>query len=156
MRIDLPSTVRKPALVAAAASVLMACQGCVQRKLQIRSRPQDAPVWVDEQYAGETPVDLPFTHYGGRRLRVGPIRDEDGTATYQSSEEIVNIKAPWYQKFPLDFFSEVLWPGTVEDIHLHKVHLAPVERVDDEDGEQRIMDEAREFRDRAGHPPEDR
>ena len=49
--------------------------GCVERELLIRTEPAGAPVWVDEEYVGLSPIVYPFHHYGTRRLRVGPIRE---------------------------------------------------------------------------------
>ena len=64
-------------LAAAFSSVLLlTVTGCVERKMYIRSEPGGAPVWLDETYAGVTPLEHPFVHYGVRRVRVGPLRDE--------------------------------------------------------------------------------
>ena len=65
---------------------LAACVwGCVERQMLIRWEPAGgagreaqslrAPVWVDEEYVGLTPVTYRFSHYGTRRVRVGPIRE---------------------------------------------------------------------------------
>jgi hypothetical protein len=101
--------------------------GCVERKLIIESDPPGAPVWIDEQYAGVTPLDYPFAHYGTRSVRVGPLRDENGRLTYRESERVFDIDWPYYERFPIDFFYEVLYPRTLVDEHrLPEFALEPV------------------------------
>lgn len=102
--------------VIALATLLAAC-GCVERVLLIRSEPSRAPVYVDEQYAGVTPLDFRFRHYGTRRVRVGPVRDPGGALLYGPVEQDFRVVAPWYEKWPVDFLAEVLWPGTLRDVH---------------------------------------
>lgn len=119
--------------------------GCVERKMMIRSDPEGAPAWVDEEPVGTTPVEVPFEHYGRRRIRVGPITDEAGSVQYLEAERMLETVPPWYELFPLDFFSEVLWPGTLVDKHRIDVQLsAPEERF-----QLRGVDAAREVRDEA-------
>ncbi len=144
-------------MIAVLACAVLCLPGCVHRQLHIRSEPPGAPVWVDEEYVGTTPVEIRFTHYGGRRVRVGPIREiEDGSTLYRSSEALVRLKAPWYQKFPLDFFFEVLWPATINDIHNYHVSLIASETLEDDEKIIRdTLEEARQFRDSADRPPDD-
>ena len=156
--------------------IALSC-GCVERKMLIRSSPSGAPVWVDEKPAGTTPVDYSFVHYGLRRIRVGPIRekvmlepseeseagsgarapgDEKGRILYRAAEGEVEIKPPWYQRFPVDFFYEVLYPGLLVDEQLVELTLKPVsdlpERFTRERAEE-IVKEAEEFRNEALTPP---
>jgi len=148
----------KKLLPVIAACMFLLLTGCVQRKLCIRSEPAGAPVWVDEEYAGLTPTDIEFTHYGNRRLRIGPIRNEDGATLYQSKETIYKTVPPFYQRFPLDFFFEVLWPGTITDKHLYETDLLPAEKPDRADVDRRIREiiqEGTDFREKSGKPPED-
>jgi hypothetical protein len=105
-----------------AGTVLLAA-GCVERRMLIRSEPPGAPVWVDEQHLGSTPVDHPFVHYGWRRVRIGPIRDADDKVQYLEKQLEVEVPAPWYETFPLDFFFEVLYPGRMTDEHLLPVFV---------------------------------
>ncbi len=111
-----------------AALALLAC-GCVERRVFIRSHPPGAPVWVDEEYVGVTPVAQEFRHYGWRRIRVGPVRDEGGRVRYREQRKELAVRAPWYETFPLDFFFEVLWPFTLQDRHAAPIFvLDPVEQ----------------------------
>ncbi len=141
----------KVALLALAAA-LCAC-GCVERRMLIRSEPPGAPVWVDEQYVGLTPVDPAFAHYGARRVRVGPIRDGLDKVRHLEQERVVEVRAPWYEKFPIDFFFEVIWPGRLVDEHeVPAFALEPaVPRTAAERSERvkQVQEEAAEFRDRA-------
>jgi len=96
---------------------ILTATGCVQRALIIKSDPTGAPVYVNGEHAGHTPLRHPFVTYGVYKIHVGPLRDEKGMLLHESAEREVPVRAPWYQKIPLDFFAEVLWPGTIEDIH---------------------------------------
>ncbi len=125
--------------------------GCVERRMLIRSVPTGAPVWIDEQPAGATPLDLPFAHYGARRIRVGPLRDENDKRTHAEMERVVEVEPPWYEKWPIDFFAEVLYPGRLVDEHsvppfvLPTVEIAPA----DEGRVERLRADADAFRERA-------
>ena len=155
--------------------------GCVTRKMIIRSNPPGAPVWVDERYAGETPVEIPFTYYGTRKVQVGPVRssdvktantaegeqaekgnsaDEEETAprmTHKPVIQMVKLKAPLYDVFPIDFFTNVLLPLEIK----HEVPLsfdlpsADMPGSGEGDAEARaraVMERATRFRSRALHP----
>jgi hypothetical protein len=134
-------------------SVLLAFSaGCVERKLIIESDPPGAPVWVDQSFAGVTPLDFPFAHYGTRNVRVGPIRNENGRVTYLESERVFDIEWPYYQRFPLDFFYEVLYPRTLVDEH--RLPVFELEPVKVEEGQAQmtlegLREEANAFRRRA-------
>jgi len=74
----------------------------------VRTDPPDATVWVDDQVVGKTPLDIPYTWYGKRLLAV----ERKG---YAQVREIVALNPPWWQYFPLDFITDVLFPFTLED-----------------------------------------
>lgn len=140
--------------VAALAVVL--CAGCVERCILIRSDPPGAPVWVDEEYVGQTAMVHAFAHYGTRRIRVGPVRDESGKMAYEEQEMLLETRAPWYQTFPLDFFAEVLWPGRIIDWHVPPVfHLdraSPRAADSGEEDLKQLLKDAESFRRRALAP----
>ena len=139
-----------------AALALAACSGCVERKMSLRSQPAGAPVWLDEAKIGTTPVVTSFSHYGIRRLRVGPIRDEAGQVQYFSVEREVEIKAPWYERFPRDFFFEVLWPWTLVDEHEVEFTLRPVSEAPPglygKERAAQVLKEAKAFREKGLTP----
>ena len=82
--------------------------GCVERKLTIVTEPAEAAVWLNDEEIGSTPVTVNFNWYGDYSVRIE-----------KPGYEIVNthrmLKQPAHDKFPLDFFAEVLWPGTIKD-----------------------------------------
>lgn len=127
--------------------------GCVERRMLIRSEPPGAPVWVDEEYAGVTPLEYGFSFYGYRGVRVGPIRDENEKVKYLERETVVQIKAPWYETFPIDFFFEVLYPGRMTDVHVLPVFLlqdvAEVPPAAGQPSVEALRQRAKEFRDTA-------
>ncbi len=117
-------SMRKQVVVSSAFLMVFAlCAGCVERKVLIRSEPSGVLAWVDEKRVGSTPVDLTFSHYGRRKIRVGPVRGSGGRIQWLAAERMVEIKAPWYQQYPLDFFFEVLWPWTMVDEHEVRIVL---------------------------------
>ncbi|MEJ7595900.1 MAG: PEGA domain-containing protein [Planctomycetaceae bacterium] len=73
--------------------------GCVHRRVTINSYPSGALVKVDGKDIGYTPASFDYTWYGTREVQL--LRDG-----YETHTELVEIPAPWYQKFPLDFVSD--------------------------------------------------
>ena len=143
------------ALLIVVGVVLLLAVGCVERTVLIRSEPAGAPVWLDEVRVGETPLAHPFSHYGTRRIRVGPIRDEQGAIAYSEAERLVKISPPWYEKFPLDFFSEVLYPWTLLDEHAVEFELLPPSGEEGAFGEEQareVLKQGEEFREEGLSP----
>jgi len=97
------------ALVAVAFSAAFLL-GCVHRRLTIRSDPPGALVRLEDREVGRTPVTVSFDFYGVRTISL----EKDGYVRLVRDTE---IKAPWYQVFPIDFFAEVLYPGHIFDDH---------------------------------------
>ncbi|MEC9477385.1 MAG: PEGA domain-containing protein [Planctomycetota bacterium] len=99
-------------------SSILLCSGCVERALVIRSEPVGAKVFIDGIDAGTTPVRVPFDFYGTRDVLVRMEEDEKrGERSLSPIRRIVKLTPPWYQRFPLDFISENLWPGKLTVIH---------------------------------------
>jgi hypothetical protein len=73
--------------------------GCMHRRLTIRSDPPGAAVLVDGEEIGYTPVSFDYTYYGTREIRL--IKDGYQTLTTQ-----VKLSTPWYQILPLEFVSD--------------------------------------------------
>ena len=93
--------------------------GCrAQRELVIESEPPGAEVRLEERVVGVTPLELPFVHYGARRLTL----HHDGYLTWSSR---IEVRAPWYGRFPWDLFSEVLFPIGWRDRQKFQVELEP-------------------------------
>jgi hypothetical protein len=83
--------------------------GCgVRRRLNVRTNPPGALVYVDNQLIGETPCGVDFTYYGTREIRVV----KPGFEPLAINQP---IPTPWYEYPPLDFVSENLWPAKIRD-----------------------------------------
>ena len=44
---------------------------------------------------------------------------------YETLKTHWDVRPPWFQLVPLDFFAEVLWPGHVHDTHARHFVLEP-------------------------------
>jgi hypothetical protein len=89
--------------------------GCVDRSLTIRTDPVGARVFIDGVDVGESPVTLPFSHYGTRAVLVRMEEDDQrGERSLAPQHRLVHLSPPWYQRFPIDIVSDLLWPGTIE------------------------------------------
>jgi hypothetical protein len=99
-----------PALLA------LSVAGCAaQRVLHITSEPEGAVVRLDDQTVGTTPLDLPFAHYGIRRVTLY----KPGFRTHSRQ---IELDSPWYGRFPFDLITEVLLPlGWKDDRRYHVV-----------------------------------
>lgn len=104
----------------AVAGLLLLAPGCVRRALVVESEPPGAEVWIDGENLGPSPVRVPFDHYGRREI----VLSKGGYALIRGTREIA---APWYERFPLDFFAENLWPGTLVDERYFFYTLSPEE-----------------------------
>ena len=98
----------RAALIGIVVMLLVAGAGCVKRSLLVKSDPPGAAVFIDDQEVGTTPVTVPFYQYGYREVRL----EKDG---YETKAEVVQIKPPASQVYPLDFFTDVLLPATIYD-----------------------------------------
>ncbi len=92
--------------------------GCVTRRLTVRSNPPGAMVYIDDYEIGPTPVSVPYTYYGTRKI----VLVKDGFETLTVLQE---IPTPWYQYFPLDFFSENVVPVEIRDQRTVDFNLVP-------------------------------
>lgn len=82
--------------------------GCVERRLTINTRPQGALVALNDEEIGLSPVTVSFNWYGDYNVRIS----KDGFETLNTHRE---LKGPWYDKFPYDFFAQLLNPKRIED-----------------------------------------
>ena len=109
-----------PRLALGLAAATFALAGCrAQRELVISTDPPGAEIRVDgELQESRTPAHIPFTSYGVRRITLYL----DGYVTYS---EAFDVEAPWYAYFPIDVFSEILFPFGWRDRHRLRVKLVP-------------------------------
>ena len=108
---------RIPLLLLAISTILL--PGCVERSLLIRTEPAGARVFLNGQDKGITPAKIPFDFYGTWDLQIRMEENElRGSRSLKPIREKVRLSRPWHQVFPLDFFSEILWPGTISVEHV--------------------------------------
>lgn len=131
--------------------------GCVERRFLLRTEPEGARVMVNGVFAGVTPVDMTFEHYGKVRIEVEPMAEEGGAfADWRRLVTAHDLRAPWYEWFPLDFFSDNLLPWTIVDRHEATFRLQPApdpDRMTEEELKEMTEEMkrlARELRIRAG------
>ena len=106
------------AWIALLAGLMLVPGGCVRRRLNVRSNPPGALVYVDNQQIGTTPCSVDFTYYGTREIRL--VKPGYETLTVNQP-----VPAPWYQVPPLDFVSENLTPAKIRDNRTVSFNLAP-------------------------------
>lgn len=102
-----------PALLA------LGCASCaVKRELVITSNPSGAQVRLDDEIVGWTPYTTSFEAYGTRRVTLY----HEG---YHTHSRLVELLPPWYGRFPVDIFSEILIPVGWHDRHDVHIDLEP-------------------------------
>jgi len=101
--------------------------GCVRRLIDVRTDPEGARTFIDGREVGTSPVEIEFVHYGTREL---VFRHPE----HRTVRLPIELDAPWWQYPPFDFFTELVYPGTIEDRHLATVELPArdTEPLDDE------------------------
>jgi len=111
--------------------------GCVERTLTINTAPDGALVYLNDEEAGRAPVSKNFLWYGNYDI---VIRKEG----YKTLKTSANVRAPWYQIPPIDFFSECLVPLTLRDNHYLEFELEPIEPP----GPDELVKRAEQFKER--------
>jgi hypothetical protein len=119
--------------------------GCVERRYTIRSDPPGATVIVNGEEIGPTPASKSFVYYGQREITL--ILDGYATKTV-----IQPIKAPWWDNYFTEFFSENIVPVSLRDEREFKFQLTPA--VSPPQGE--LRDRAESLRNEARTLPKPR
>lgn len=114
--------------------------GCVHRRVTINSNPSGALVRVDGEDIGYTPASFDYTWHGTREVQLL----KDG---YETQTQLIDINAPWYQKFPLDFFSDNLLGTHTRDHRRFDLQMQP-KRPDDATN---LIERGRSLRSEAMH-----
>jgi hypothetical protein len=128
-------------MIARRLSILIAflvVAGCVDRRLTIVSDPPGALVTVNNRDIGAAPVDVPselFVYDGVYDI----VLKKDGYETLHVRQE---LRPPWYLRFPLDFFAEVVWPFTIPYRQELVYQLQPPRAV----SREALLQSAEEFR----------
>lgn len=115
--------------------LMLPAVGCVRRRLNVRTNPPGALVYVDNQQIGTTPCSVDFTYYGTREIRL--IKPGFETLTVNQP-----IPTPWYEYPPLDFVSENLVTTKIRDNRTVTYDLAPQVIVPT----QQLLDRANQLR----------
>ena len=124
-----------------AVAMMAAGGGCVRRTIRITTEPPNALVFLNDQEIGRSEVTTDFLWYGDYDV----IIRKEGYQTLHTNWE---VKPPWYQVIPLDFFSEVLWPWQIHDARKRHFVLALQEIPPTEE----LIERAEETRARALDP----
>jgi len=96
----------------------VALAGCVERTLTINTRPQGALVLLNDEDIGTSPATVSFQWYGDYNVTVR----KDGFETLKTHRE---LKAPWYDAFPFDFFAQLMTPKRIVDSYEWTFELEP-------------------------------
>ena len=94
---------------------------------------------------GETPVTIPFTYYGTRKITLEKT-DADGKLIYERKIVYEKISTPVYQYFPLDFFSEIVLPVDIKDEHFFTYRLDPLNQPPTAEIQKNVIKNAEELR----------
>lgn len=124
-----------------------AFSGCVLRTLTIDSEPPGATVYLDNTPVGETPVTIPFTYYGNRKITLEKT-DADGKLLCERKIVYEKLSPPVYQIFPLDFFSEIVLPIDIKDEHYFTYQLDALNRPPTAEIQKNVLKNAEELREK--------
>lgn len=130
---------------------VLSSAGCVTRALVIDTTPPGAQVYVDDQLVGESPVRVKFVHYGVRKITMEK-RDKEGKLIYERKIVYADVQPPFYQRFPLDFASDVVIPVNIKDEHVLNFQLEPKKFRPSKEVREEMVKDAEELRKRAFEP----
>lgn len=101
----------------------------------IRTQPEGALVSIDRQPVGYSPVSVPFTYYGTRQIQL----EMDGFETIDVKERIA---PPFYDSFPMSFFTENFSARERRDNRVLDFQLVPKQQTN----ENQLIDRANRTR----------
>jgi len=110
------------ALITVCLIVTLFLVGCVERKLTINTEPQGAIVVLNDEEIGISPVTASFEWYGDYNVRIS----KEGFETLKTHRK---LKGPWYDKFPFDFFAQLIYPGRIVNSYEWTFELAPKREI---------------------------
>ncbi|MFC1737932.1 PEGA domain-containing protein [Planctomycetota bacterium] len=108
-------------LAAAVLIVALTLAGCVERKLTINTRPPQATVILNDEEIGTSPVTVSFQWYGDYNVRVSK-------AGYETLITHRELEPPLHDKFPFDFFAQILNPKRIVDEYEWTFELEPLKQ----------------------------
>ena len=101
----------------------LATTGCVERLITIKTAPEGAMVWLNNEEVGTSPLTVPFTWYGAYEVTLR----KDGYQTVHTSQA---AEAPLYQWPGLDLLFECLLPVNLVDEHTWQFELTQQDPTD--------------------------
>ncbi len=132
-------------------AVIFVSAGCVTRTITVKTDPSNALVYIDDKLVGESPVSIPFTYYGTRKIMIEK-RDDDEKLTHERTTSFEKIKAPVYEYFPLDFVSELVYPLELKDEHVLTYDLVELKPLTTKERQKKVLTNADELRQRVNSP----
>ena len=96
------------ALLAVSLIATIILNGCVERKLTINTEPQGALVILNDEEIGTSPVTVSFEWYGDYNVAIR----KEGFETLKTHRK---LERPLHDKFPWDFFAQILNPKRIVD-----------------------------------------
>ena len=114
--------------------IMTLLSGCVERELTIKTNPEDALVFLNDEEIGFSPVTVNFNWYGNYCVRIR----KEGYETLNTHRE---LKGPWYDAFPFDFFAQIIVPNRIVDSYEWTFDLAPRRQISREE----LIQNAREM-----------
>ena len=118
---------------------LLAICGCIERTVTIRSEPDHALVYLNDDEVGRSPVTVPFTWYGDYDI---VIRKEG----YETLKTHQRLHTPWYDLPGVDFFTETLLPLRIHDHRELPVYTLAEQKLPDKED---VISRAEEMREKA-------
>jgi len=118
--------------------LLVGAAGCVERKLTINTNPAGAQVFLNDEEIGVSPVTASFNWYGDYNITIR----KQGCETLQTHRK---LQAPWYDLFPFDFLTQILYPGRIVDSREWSFELAPQKEV----GREELIKSAEQIKNQA-------
>ena len=135
-----PYAARKDRNLCAACGWLIA--GCVERRYVIESDPPGALVLVNGLRSVRLRSTDDFVYYGNYEFTL--IKDG-----YETLHVDQCIRSPWYEYPGVDFVSENVYPGKLEDIRRFRYALQPAAQVNT----QQLLQQAEALRNRGQQIP---
>jgi hypothetical protein len=112
--------------------------GCVERQLTIKTVPAGGVVVLNDEEIGEAPATVSFEWYGDYNVRISK-------AGYETLTTHRELKSPWYDYFPFDFFASAVWPGTIRDKYEWTFELKPYQ----EPSREQLLEQAKQLKQQA-------
>jgi hypothetical protein len=118
LRVSIMAKRNAAELIVAGLIVSLLLGGCVERRLTINTEPMGAIVVLNDEEIGISPVTVSFEWYGDYNVRIS----KEGFETLKTHRM---LKGPWYDRFPFDFFAQIVSPKRIVDSYQWSFTLAP-------------------------------